>query len=286
MRFLFVGASVKMFFLEKNMSGKFYSTPERCSYKRLLGGIFFLFLFFHATCLLARQSGDDQKAQEILAFIDDLWRSRSSHGVIAMQVKTRNYTRTLEMESWSKGKEKSLVRILSPLKEKGTVSLKSENNLYTYLPNTDRTIRLTSSMMLGSWMGSHFSNDDLVKESRLADDYHARITFEGKRDGQDILEFSLTPKAEAPVVWGKIVIAVRADGYLPLASLYYDEDLVLARTLTFMDIKEMGGRKLPRVLKMVPADKPDEFTEIVYEEIRFDVDLDDSFFSLGQLRRR
>jgi outer membrane lipoprotein-sorting protein len=268
------------------MSEKSSFAPARLSYKGLFGGFLCLCLFFYATGLLAQQAGDDPKAQEILAFIDDLWRSRSSHGVIAMQVKTRNYTRTLTMESWSKGKEKSLVRILSPLKEKGTMSLKSENNLYTYLPKTDRTIRLTSSMMLGSWMGSHFTNDDLVKESRLADDYHARIAFEGMRDGQDILEFSLTPRAEAPVVWGKIVIAVRADDYLPLASLYYDEDLVLARTLTFVDIREMGGRKLPRVLKMVPADKPDEFTEIVYEEIRFDVDLDDSFFSLGQLRRR
>ncbi len=226
------------------------------------------------------------RAYEILEKVDDLWRSTSSHGVIRMQVKTAHYTRNLRMESWSKGKDMSLVRILEPLKEKGTVSLKSGNNLYTYLPKTDRTIRLTSSMMLGSWMGSHFTNDDLVKESRLSEDYNPEIVFEGKREGQDVIEFALLPKPDAPVVWGKILITVRAEDYLPIKSLYYDEDGELVRTLTFSDLQEMGGRLLPAVLHMVPEDKPDEYTELVYEQIEFGIDLSDSFFSLLQLRRQ
>lgn len=226
------------------------------------------------------------RARQILQEVDDLWRSTSSQGTISMRVKTMHYTRNLRMESWSKGKEKSLVRILSPLKEKGTVSLKSGNTMYTYLPKTDRTIRLTSSMMLGSWMGSHFTNDDLVKESRLSEDYDPEIIFEGERDGLSIIEFALLPKPDAPVVWGKIVITVRAADHVPLLSLYYDEDMVLARTLTFDQIKEMGGRLVPAVLKMVPTDKPQEYTELVYEDIRFDINISDSFFSLMQLRRK
>ncbi len=226
------------------------------------------------------------RAHRILAEIDDLWRSDSSHAVLSMRVVTAHYTRTVRMECWTLGKDKSLIRIMSPLKEKGTITLKSGNVVYTYLPKTDRTIRLTSSMMLGSWMGSHFTNDDLVKESRLAEDYNPDIVFEGERGGRKILEFSLVPKPEAPVVWGRIDTTVLADGYLPLLSQYYDEEGVLARTITFSDIKEMGGRRLPAVMRVVPADKPGEYTEMVYEKIEFGVDLDDSFFSLQELRRR
>lgn len=265
---------------------------ELSASKRIIACCFFVLILGGGTkSLCATQDSSDRdiqltRAHQILAEVDDLWRSTSSQGTISMRVKTRHYTRSLRMESWSKGKEKSLVRIISPLKEEGTVSLKSGNTMYTYLPKTDRTIRLTSSMMLGSWMGSHFTNDDLVKESRLSEDYDPEITFEGERDNLSIIEFALLPKPDAPVVWGKIVITVRAFDHVPLLSLYYDEDMVLARTLTFEQIKEMGGRLVPAVLRMVPTDKPQEYTELIYEDIRFDIDIPDSFFSLMQLRRK
>ncbi|MHB1351509.1 MAG: outer membrane lipoprotein-sorting protein [Desulfobulbaceae bacterium] len=248
--------------------------------------LLFALVVFGPLCRMAdAANGETERAREILARIDDLWRSTSSTATLRMVVKTEHYTRTMVMESWTKGREKSLVRIVSPLKEKGTVSLKNDDTLYTYLPKTDRVIRLTTGMMMGSWMGSHFTNDDLVKESRLAEDYDPEITFEGTLDGQEIVEFALIPKPEAPVVWGKIVIVVRAGDLLPLVSRYYDEEMTLARTLDFLDIREMGGRLLPVVLRMVPADKPGEFTEMTYQAIDFDVDLPDSLFSLMQLRR-
>jgi hypothetical protein len=232
------------------------------------------------------QEENEIRAREVLNRIDDLWRADSSRSTVGMEVVTANYTRQVVMESWTLGEEMSLVRILSPRKEKGTVTLKSGNVIYTYLPKTDRTIRLTASMMMGSWMGSHFTNDDLVKESQLAEDYIPKITFEGEREGKKIIEFALEPKPEAPVVWGRIVMIVLADSLLPLASYYYDEDMVLTRTMTFSDIKEMGGRLLPAVLQVVPADKPEEYTELTYREMTFGVELDASFFSLQQLRRR
>jgi outer membrane lipoprotein-sorting protein len=227
-----------------------------------------------------------ERARQILAEIDDLWRADSSAATVSMRVVTANYSRAVTMESWSLGKDKSLVRIIAPLKEKGTATLKSGSAIYTYLPKTDRTIRLTSSMMSGSWMGSHFTNDDLVKESRLADDYDPEITFEGVREGRKIIEFALTPRPEAPVVWGRIVTTVLADGYLPLFSSYYDEDGRLARTINFTDLKVMGGRRLPAVMHVVPADKPGEYTELVYEKISFGQPLTEAFFSLQEIRRR
>lgn len=231
-------------------------------------------------------SPDEQEARAILLEIDDLWRATSSQGMVRMEVKTANYTRTMRMEIWSKGKDKSLVRIVSPLKEKDTASLKTGNALYTYLPKTDRTIRLTSSMMMSSWMGSHFTNDDLVKESRLSEDYDPRISFKGKREGREIIEFTLSPRQDAAVVWERIVMSVTAQGHLPLLATYYDEDNALARTIYFSEVKNMGGRLLPAVLKVMPADKPGEHTELVYESMRFDLDLPESLFSLLELRRR
>lgn len=259
-----------------------------CRWSRLSALLCWVLVSLSGTAVIggtADPSSERARAREILETIDDLWRSTASAAKLQMVVKTRHYTRTMILEGWTKGKEKSLIRIISPLKEKGTVSLKDGGTMYTYLPKTDRVIRLTSGMMLGSWMGSHFTNDDLVKESRLSEDYEPVLKDEGLRDGEEVIEFELLPRPEAPVVWGKIVIVVRAADYLPLVSRYHDEDMVLARTLYFLDIREMGGRELPTLLHMVPADKPDEFTELTYLDIEFDVDIPDSLFSLMQLRR-
>ena len=235
---------------------------------------------------LEADEASEDRTTRILRAVDDLWRGSSSYSVAVMRVKTRHYTRTMKLEGWSKGKEKTLFRVLEPLREKGTMTLKSGNHVYTYLPKTDRTIRLTSGMMMGSWMGSHLTNDDLVKEARLEEDFEAAITFEGMRDGKNIIEFTLVPKPDAAVVWGKVVLDVLAGSYIPLIETFYDEDMQIARTFTFTDIKLLGGRQRPAVMRVVPADKPDEFTEFIYEKLKFNIDISDDFFGLSQLKRR
>lgn len=214
-----------------------------------------------------------------------MWRGTSSHSIFTMQVKTADYDRDMRLEGWSKGKENSLVRILLPLKEKGTATLKAGNSIYNYLPRTDRTIRLTSGMMTGAWMGSHFTNDDLVKESRMEEDYDPFISFEGNRDGEEIIEFTLIPKPDAPVVWGKVVAIVLSEGYVPLKYYYYDEDMNIARTMTFSRIEMLAGKLRPKAMRIVPADKPDEYTELIYEELDLDIQIEDEFFSLARLKR-
>jgi hypothetical protein len=245
-----------------------------------------IFLSYPVSLSFPQQDDTARKrAKEILREVDDMWRGASSHTILTMQVKTSHYTRNMRLEAWSKGKEKTLVHILTPLKEKGTATLKSGSNIYTYLPRTDRTIRLTSGMMMGSWMGSHFTNDDLVKESRMEEDYDPTVSFEGRRDNQDIIEFTLIPKPDAAVVWGKVVLTVLTDGYLPLIQYYYDEDMNIARTITFNKIKQMAGRPRPTVMRVVPADKPNEYTELVYEKMEMDIKLSEAFFSLSHLKR-
>ena len=201
-----------------------------------------------------------------------------------MEVVTEHWERTIAMHIWSLGTEYSLVRIDAPRKDAGTATLKAGNELWNYLPRVDRTIKLPASLMGASWMGSHFTNDDLVKESRIIDDYDIEITFQGARDGNDIWEFTLTPKPETAVVWGKIVEQVRKHDMMPEWVRYYDDLGEVARTMVFSEFQIMGGRMVPARMVVTPADKPDESTTIIYDALAFDVGLDESFFSLRQLR--
>jgi outer membrane lipoprotein-sorting protein len=244
-----------------------------------------LSLFLGAASFIAHADSSPERVKTLLNAVDDLWRGQSSYAVTSMHVKTAHYQRMMKMEGWSKGKEKTLFRVMQPLREKGTSTLKSDNHIYTYLPKTDRTIKLTSGMMMGAWMGSHLTNDDLVKEARLEEDYTAEISFEGERDGQQIIEFTLVPKLDAAVVWGKLELTILAESHIPVVEYYYDEDMALARTIRFTDIRQLGGRLRPAVLRVEPADKPDEYTEFVYEELSLNVQLKDSLFSLSSLKK-
>jgi hypothetical protein len=228
----------------------------------------------------------EKTSQEILDKIDKMWRGESSVGTYQMKIKTSNWERKLQIKSWTKGLDYTLITIEYPKKEKGVSTLKVQNNLWNFLPKINRVIKVPSSLMMGSWMGSHFTNDDLVKESTLANDYHHRITFEGERDGQAVYEITLLPKEEAAVVWGKIVILVRKDDLMPLYEEFFDENEKPVRKMTLTEVKMLGGRLLPTRMTVVPYDKPGEFTEVIYVEINFDVELSDSFFSLRNLKQQ
>jgi hypothetical protein len=224
-------------------------------------------------------------AKDILDRVDDLYRGESAQGSMTMTISTEHWSRALSLEFWTRGREHSLFRIQAPKKEKGTATLRVENDLWNYLPKVKRVIKLPSSMMSASWMGSHFTNNDLVKESRMADDYTFEKTFEGDRDGASIVEITCHPKPDAAVVWGKVVAVVQSDDYIPVEILYYDEEMELARTMSFDDVKEMGGRTIPARMAVVPADKPNESTVMEYHEIEFELELGDDIFSLRNLQR-
>ncbi|MBW2184537.1 MAG: outer membrane lipoprotein-sorting protein [Deltaproteobacteria bacterium] len=225
-------------------------------------------------------------SQQILDKIDKMYRGESSIGTYLMKIKTTHWERNLRIKSWTRDLDYTLIRIEYPKKEKGVTTLKVENNLWNYLPKIKRVIKVPSSLMMGSWMGSHFTNDDLVKESTLANDYHHRITFEGKRDGQEVYEITLLPKEEAAVVWGKIVVVVRQKDLIPLYQEYCDEKEKPVRKMILSDVKKMGGRLLPSSMKVIPYDKPGEFTEIIYLDIAFDMELPETFFSLRNLKQQ
>ena len=223
--------------------------------------------------------------KEIVDKVDRILRGDSSLGTMEMSIATKRWKRTMTLRIWSEGTEKALIKILKPKKEAGTATLKVGSDIWNYLPRIDRTIRIPTSMMMASWMGSHFTNDDLVKESRLIRDYDIQISYEGERDRVDIYEFTLKPYPEAPVVWGKILYEVRKKDLMPTWAKYYGEDGQLKRTLTFSHYRKMGGRLVPTQMRMVPQNKPGEHTEVVYTDLKLDIPIARHTFSLAALRR-
>lgn len=222
---------------------------------------------------------------DVLRRADDLYRGQSSHSLMAMKVKTKHWTRTLALESWSLGTEYALVRILAPKKEKGTATLKSNTDLFTYLNKTERTIKITGGMMGARWMGSHFTNDDLIKETRLSQDYDVRSIKSSVVEGRPAYIFELTPKPDTPVVWGKIVLSVDPSNLIPIQEVFYDEDGEAIRILRFSDLRTIDDRIIPTVLRMTPLDEPDEYTEISYRTLEFDIEIERNDFSLQNLQR-
>ena len=217
--------------------------------------------------------------EELLDATDDVNRGASSKSTITMQVKTKRYERTMTMDAWSRGEEDSLIRITAPAKDAGTTTLKVGDDMWNYIPKIDRTMKIPPGMMSGAWMGSHFSNDDLVKSNRLADEF----TYEKESVVDGVYTIVCTAKPDAAVVWGKVVVKVREDK-IPLEVGYYDEDGELARKLTFSDVRQLGGRTVPATMLLEPADRPGEFTKITTTAMDFDVTFDDRTFSLQALK--
>ena len=241
---------------------------------------FLLFKIFFSTCAFA----SILDPEIILNNVDDIYRSNASHGILTLSVKTSNWQRSLTLEQWSKGNDMHLLKVLKPKKEKNLATLRVDKNVWNYMPKVKRVVKIPSSMMSSSWMGSHFTNDDLVQQSRMVIDYDFSITYEGLRDGVNIVEISCIPKKNAAIVWGKVEVIVYRNDFIPLSIVYYDEDLKLSRTLKFSNIQVLGGKKIPLLMKMVPTDEPEESTAILWEKIEFDIVIKDDFFSLRKLQ--
>ena len=222
---------------------------------------------------------------DILRKADDLFRQEHSIVTMEMTVKTNRYERKMTMKAVALGTEKTMITILEPAKEAGTVTLKVDNNIWNYLPKVDRVMKVPSGMMGGSWMGSHFSNDDLVRENRFSEDYTTKL-IHTPEDGnvEKMYQIELIPKEDTAVVWGKIVTRSRAD-LIPLDVQYFDEDGTLKRVDKFEDVKDFNGTLLPTKFSVIPQDKEGEYTMMLYTNVDFDSPVSEDMFSLQALRK-
>lgn len=231
---------------------------------------------------LAQTASEPFDAVALVRAVETQYQGATSHGKMQMSIKTKSWSRTLEIESWSEGRDKMLSKILAPAKERGTCTLKVNDDIWNYISRIDRLIKIPSSLMGDSWMGSHLTNDDLVKENKIDELYDLKVT------ASETEKVSITgiPRADAAVVWGRIVYHLEPVKLIPLMIEYFDEEGALVRTLIFSDVEQVEGRWLPMKIRIQPQEKPEEYTEMKYQEIQFGVKLSTDLFSIKSLRNR
>jgi len=222
--------------------------------------------------------------REVVDRMDRLLRGETTVGLYEMEITTPTWSRTLRLRAWEKGREKTFIRILAPAREEGNATLRRSFEMWNYLDNIERVIKIPPSMMLLSWMGSDFTNDDLVKESSIVNDYEHTNRGVVDVDGQKAYLVEAVPREDAPVVWGKVVLRVRTGDYVPLSEEFYSEHGELVRVLTFSEIRRMGGRTIPARWEMVPLKKEGHSTVFRILEIAFDQKVDDGIFTLRNLK--
>ena len=224
----------------------------------------------------------EEAAKRVIDEMEQLYRGESSTAKITMQVETPQYRREMTMEAQTLGQEQAFFRILSPRKDRGISTLKKEQEMWNYFPKINKVIKVPPSMMMGSWMGSDFTNDDLVKETTLIDAYHLEL-----KEDEDQYHVTLTPKEQTVTVWGKIEYIVSKEPLLPVAQIFFDDDGEKIRTLQFSEPKEFDGKLMPSILEMVPLNKEGHRTRVIYDDMTFDsAEINDQVFTLRNLKRR
>lgn len=217
--------------------------------------------------------------------LDKLYRSNTSVATAEMEIITPHWKRTLRIDMWTETMDKTFMRILSPRKERGVSTLRIKNEMWNYLPRTNKVIKIPPSMMMGSWMGSDFTNDDLVKEFTFTNDYKfSRHEYETPEEGKGYIK--CVPKPGRPIVWGYIIICYDKKNTLPCWYKYYDEKGKLMREMIFDDVKKLGNRLLPAEMKIVPTGKKGKMTIVRYLDLKFDVKAEPHIYSLRNLRKR
>ena len=258
----------------------------------LVSGVMFrlklvIFPLLLILALSAQAAASDKMTQldveKLIRHIDQLYRSESSYSELEMEIVTPHWQRTLAMQAWSKGMDKTFIRITSPKKEKGVATLRIENEMWNYLPKTNKVIKIPPSMMMSSWMGSDFTNDDLVKEFSLFEDFTYELM--DAEDGSDsLIQVNCIPHEDLPVVWGNIVTAVTKEDSMPVWQKYYSEEGELMRVLRYSDVTNFSGRTIPATMEMIPMNKQGHKTVIRYLKLEFNQKVDAEIFSLRNLR--
>ena len=262
---------------EPRLKGIWYRLKALLNYTM----IFLLSTIFVWT--LSATSAGTQDAKDIIARADAKTRGQYLEQEMRMTILRPEWKRTLTMKSWSKGTGYSIVLITAPAKEKGQVFLKRETEMWNWVPSIERLIKVSPSMMTQSWMGSDFTNDDLVKESSIVNDYTHSLLGNDAIDGTSCWKIQLIPKPDAPVVWGKVISWVDKN-YNQRRLEYYDEDGAIINTMYLSNIKLMHDREIPTRMEMVPAGEKSKKTVVEVLSVVYDKPIPDSQFSIQNMK--
>lgn len=223
------------------------------------------------------------EAETIINRLEENLRGKDLYAKMEIIVKTKRHTRSMLIESWGKGKKKNFTKILAPSRDQGITFLNLDKQMWQYVPKIERIIKIPASMMLQSWMGTDITNDDMVKQSSLADDYHVSIL---RKDGP-IVTLELIPKRGAAVVWGKIISKVDTRTYTQIKDIFYDDEEVEVRAIEYEGVKQYGSHYVTTRMSIIPyeASKKGNSTTIRIRDIRFDQGISESYFSKNALIR-
>ena len=228
-------------------------------------------------------AGDECDARNIVRDAIDHWRGLSSYTVMTMVIHRPDWERSMTMRAWTKGQDQSLVRVIEPKKDRGNGTLIDDNNMWTFSPKVNRVIKVPSSMMGQSWMGSDFSNKDIARADDIIDQYDHSILSQEELDDIVVYEIESVPHEDAAVVWGREVLKIRSD-HVVLEHAFYDQDGELVKKLVSLEIDDMGGRTIAKRQRMTKAEEPEEWTEIGVNEVEYELELKDNLFTLSNLR--
>ncbi len=221
--------------------------------------------------------------QDIIRKVENNMRGDASYTEMTMKVERPRYTREVSMRSWGLGDDYSLIYVTAPARDEGTAFLKRGNEIWNYQPNIERTVKMPPSMMSQSWMGSDFTNDDLVNASSLTDDYTHQLLREEEADGHLCYVIEMVPKPDNPIVYEKVLQWISKEHYLPVRSENYDERGDLVNTIHFREITQLGGRMYPTIMEVVPEGRSRQRTTITTHKADFGIDISERFFSIENL---
>lgn len=211
-------------------------------------------------------------------------RGKSSEAVLVIRTIRPGWRREMRIHAWMKGNDHSMILISTPARDKGIVFLKRGKEVWNWMPSIEKTIKLPPSMMSQSWMGTDFTNDDLVKESSILTDYQHILSGDTSIAERSCYRITLIPKPDAAVVWGRLITCIDKERMIQLHTRFYDENDQLVNTMNAFEVKMMDGRMIPTRLEMIPADKKNQRTEMVYESVVFDRPMATGFFTTEQMR--
>ncbi|MEA3477842.1 MAG: outer membrane lipoprotein-sorting protein [Bacteroidota bacterium] len=230
--------------------------------------------------------GQNLSPKEIIRKADEKFNGElTSTSIMAMTIVRPTWERTIEFKNWTSGREYALTLITAPARDKGQSFLKRQNEMWNWNPTISRLIKLPPSMMSQGWMGSDYTNDDILKESSVVNDYDHQIVGEEEYDGRICYKIKMVAKEDAAVIWGHQVRWIDKKDFLFLKSELYDEDGYLVRTELGSDIKTMDGRLIPTRIELIPAEEADQKTIIEMKEMKFNDPIKDSFFSQQNMKR-
>ncbi len=246
----------------------------------------FLLIVLFVNCTVLSSIAQTLTAKEIVIKSDEKSRGLTSQGEMTMTIIRPDWKRSVSMKSWQKGNEYSLILIISPAKDKGQVFLKIKTDMWNWVPSIDKMIKIPPSMMMQSWMGSDFTNDDLVRESSIVKDYTHKLLGKELIRNQLCYKIELIPHADAAVTWGKVISWITVDGFDQWKTEFYDEDMELINVMNAYNIRKMGDREIPTKLEISPVAKPGNKTILETKTIVFNGAISDSFFSQQNMKKR